>query len=266
MSGAANTGRAASRADAASGAPVSLTRLLASESFFDELRGVIPSRASGALVWSARDDAGVMTGAPATGRAIAALHSAMRDDPSFQDLGLCDALLAPTPAVRNAATAILEAVQQHGAPVKLSITGKAISQANQAASAAMFAMYALRDQNDFRAHSLALFDRDDLLRRGITDTCAVCAVFLVAFTVFSNDLIAGRRMSRANTAGELRCGILLPHVHAGDDSVVRCKCGILLDDGLEMVQCDECNCWSHVACVSYAPGGDMWLQKVHQRR
>ena len=37
----------------------------------------------------------------------------------------------------------------------------------------------------------------------------------------------------------------------------RCVCGIHghnYDDGLPMVQCCECNCWSHTACVKYRMG------------
>lgn len=37
----------------------------------------------------------------------------------------------------------------------------------------------------------------------------------------------------------------------------RCVCGIQghnYDDGLPMVQCCECNCWSHTACVKYRVG------------
>lgn len=37
----------------------------------------------------------------------------------------------------------------------------------------------------------------------------------------------------------------------------RCVCGLHghnYDDGLPMVQCCECNCWSHTACVKYRVG------------
>lgn len=45
--------------------------------------------------------------------------------------------------------------------------------------------------------------------------------------------------------------IAYPQTSYSPQEVVDCVCGVKADDGKEMVSCDSCRVWQHIACVHF---------------
>jgi len=253
MSARPGAGRGARRTDASSGASQSISRLLANDVFFEQLRSGNALAGAMLAVWALPDDADGISGQPDAERAHDALLAELRGDATLNALAFEDSFRPRSPATAAAAAALLGAIAANGAPAKVQITEKATGLANKAASVAMMSVDALTADDTFRGHCLVLFDRNELLRRRVSDDRAIYAILIAGFNVFVNDLVVSRRIVRTRGDGAPYDRIPLTIAAVGDD-LVRCLCGAVHDDGKEMIQCDECRCWSHVLCASDSPG------------